>query len=154
LNHRVTTPDDPPLFRLFNEIGIIAQLAERLFESVMPKGMTLAQFSVLNHFTRLGGERTPAALADAFQVTRATMTSTLQKLEAKGLVAVAGDPEDGRSKRVSITGAGRAMRDACIAALGPEIGRLEKLMDASSATAILPELKRLRGILDADRNRR
>ena len=31
------------VFRVFNEIGIIAQLAGNAFERVMPDGMTLAQ---------------------------------------------------------------------------------------------------------------
>ncbi|MGH6951145.1 MAG: MarR family winged helix-turn-helix transcriptional regulator, partial [Vitreimonas sp.] len=69
--------DDPVHFRALNEIGIINQLAQTIFERVMPAGMTLAQFIVLNHFVRLGGSRSPAELASAFQLTRATMTSTL-----------------------------------------------------------------------------
>jgi DNA-binding MarR family transcriptional regulator len=148
----MTEPPDPPLFRLLNEIGIIAQLAERLFESVMPAGMTIAQFSVLNHFTRLGGERSPAALADAFQVTRATMTSTLQRLAAKGLVSLAPDPRDGRAKRVAMTAAGRSMRDACVAALKPEIEWLDGEVDAASLALLQPHLARLRQALDAHRN--
>jgi DNA-binding MarR family transcriptional regulator len=153
VNHVVATPDEPLLFRFFNEVGIIAQLAERLFESVMPAGMTLAQFSVLNHFVRLGGERTPAALASAFQVTRATMTSTLQRLEAKGLVAVAPDPSDGRSKRVSITDAGRGIRLKCIEGLQPEMARLGTVIDLQSIEALLPELAGVRRALDTDRSR-
>jgi DNA-binding MarR family transcriptional regulator len=149
----VATPDEPLLFRFLNEVGIVAQLSERLFESVMPAGMTLAQFSVLNHFVRLGGERTPAALAAAFQVTRATMTSTLQRLEAKGLVAVARDPSDGRSKRVSITDAGRNMRLKCIESLRPEIVRLATVIDLQHIEALMPGLSGVRRALDADRSR-
>jgi DNA-binding MarR family transcriptional regulator len=143
-----------PLFKLLNEIGIVAQLSGRIFESVMPEGMTLAQFTVLNHFYRLGGERTPAALADAFQVTRATMSSTLRKLEAKGFVSVAPDAEDGRSKRVALTEAGRKMRDSCVAALGPEIVRVERKLSGADFAAMLPQLARLRQVLDADRDGR
>jgi DNA-binding MarR family transcriptional regulator len=140
-----------PLFPVFNEIGIIAQLSQRLFESVMPAGMTLAQFSVLNHFVRLGGDRTPAALADAFQVTRATMTSTLQKLEAKGLIRIVPDADDGRSKRVSLTDEGRSMRDSCVIALEPEFTRLEGSVHIASITALTPHLTELRRVLDAQR---
>jgi DNA-binding MarR family transcriptional regulator len=147
----MTDSADPPIFRLFNEIGIIAQLSSRLFESVMPPGMTLAQFTVLNHFVRLGGARSPAALADAFQVTRATMTSTLGRLEAKGLVAVTPDPDDGRGKRVVLTEAGRAMRERCIASLAPRLARLEDRIDDDEAAALLPALLHLRRVLDADR---
>ena len=57
-----TAPSDQDLtamFRFLNEIGIIAQLSGTAFEKVMPGTMTLPQFTVLNHLTRLGGNRTP-----------------------------------------------------------------------------------------------
>jgi DNA-binding MarR family transcriptional regulator len=144
--------EDSVHFRLFNEIGIIAQLSSALFERVMPDGMTLAQFSVLNHFVRLGGVKSPRDLARAFQVTKATMTSTLQRLEAKGLVSVSPDPSDGRGKRVEITDAGRAMRERCIAALGPEIAKVELMLPQKQALDLLPALGQLRERLDKSRN--
>ena len=75
---------DPPVFRLFNEIGIISQLSGTILARVLPHGLSMAQFGVLNNFVRLGGERTPAGLAEAFQVTRGAMTNTLTRLEAQG----------------------------------------------------------------------
>jgi DNA-binding MarR family transcriptional regulator len=145
--------NEPLLFRLFTEIGIISQLSESLFERIMPQGMTLAQFTVLNHFVRLGGERSPAQLAAAFQVTRATMTSTLQRLEGKRLVTLRADPGDGRAKLVSITREGQEMRMACVKALEPELLRLNTVIAVEQAEALLPGLTELRQILDADRNR-
>jgi DNA-binding MarR family transcriptional regulator len=142
---------DPVHFRVLNEIGIINQLAQTAFERAMPPGMTLAQFIVLNHFVRLGGTKGPAELARAFQVTKATMTSTLQRLVAKELVSVAPDPDDGRGKRVAITPQGRAMRDACIAALGPLLRRLADLWPEADADRLLPQLVALRALLDANR---
>jgi DNA-binding MarR family transcriptional regulator len=138
-------------FQILNEIGIIAQLSQTIFERVMPSGMTLPQFTVLNHFARLGGTRSPAELASVFQVTRATMTSTLQRLEGKGLVSVIPDPADGRGKRVALTEAGLAMRQRCIAALGPELARLETRADGSEAGVLLEGLVRLRKHLDGAR---
>jgi DNA-binding MarR family transcriptional regulator len=144
-----TRPPDPDLFRLFNEIGIIAQLSGTLFERVMPAGMTLAQFTVLNHFARLGGPYSPSQLASAFQVTKATMTSTLQKLEGKGLVSVSPDPKDQRGKLVAITEGGRAMRDQCLAAVGPELARLARHLDVAEAASLTEPLARLRQMLDS-----
>ena len=143
--------DDSALFRLFNEIGIISQLSEKLFESVMPKGMTLAQFIILNHFERLGGERSPAELASIFQVTRATMTSTLQKLAGKGLVDIKPNLTDGRAKRVTISESGKMMRRDCIAAVRPQIARIEALFAQARIDALLPGLGDLRQVLDQDR---
>lgn len=145
---------DPIAFQFFNEIGIIEQLSRNRFERVMPRGMTLSQFSVLNHFVRLGGERAPAALASAFQVTRQTMTNTLQRLEAAGLVAIRPDPGDGRAKIVGITDAGRAMRQACIAAQAPLLADLEALLPAADIAALLPGLRAIRSRLDAARARK
>jgi DNA-binding MarR family transcriptional regulator len=138
-------------FQILNEIGIIAQLSQTIFERVMPPGMTLSQFTVLNHFARLGGTRSPAELASAFQVTRATMTSTLQRLKGKGLVAITPDPADGRGKRVALTEAGLAMRQRCIAALGPGLARLEARGAGAGASTLLDELVLLRKHLDGSR---
>ena len=146
--------DDPLAFRVLNEIGIISQLATTMFEQVMPQGMTLAQFSILNHFVRLGGERSPLELARAFQVTKGTMTSTLQRLEARGSIAIRPDPLDGRGKIVSITPAGRKARQAAIAALGPGIVWLERSVARDTLETLLPALTELRQVLDQGRSAR
>ena len=145
-------PDDPVVFEVFNEIGIIEQLARNRFERVLPHGMTLSQFSVLNHFARLGGEKSPLALARAFQVTKGTMTNTLQRLEARGFVAVRPDPADGRAKLVSLTTAGRAARDASVAALAPQIAELERSLSTQGFAGALPWLRELRRYLDNARD--
>jgi len=144
---------DPPVFRLFNEIGIINQLSTKMFERALPKGMTQAQFTILNHFVRLGHhERSPAELASAFQVTRPTMTSTLTRMERAGLVAIRPDPQDGRAKLVSVTDKGREMRETCIAAGAMFVPVLNSLMTKAELEAILPPLTRLRVVLDEMRN--
>jgi DNA-binding MarR family transcriptional regulator len=138
-------------FQLFNEIGIIAQLSANRFERVLPRGMTLAQFSLLNHCVRLGDGWTPARLAAAFQVTRGTMTSTLQKLEAKGFIRVDPDADDARSKRVFLTPAGKQARDASLKALAPELAQLPEGFPPELTVEILPALERLRIWLDTHR---
>jgi DNA-binding MarR family transcriptional regulator len=145
---------DPRGFELFNEIGIIDQLAGTLFERGMPRGMTRAQFTVLNHFVRLGhDERSPAELANAFQITRPTMTSTLARMERAGLVSIRADPLDGRAKRVSVTDKGRAMRETCIGAVENLLPLVHQIVADAELEAILPVLRRLRVGLDEARNR-
>lgn len=139
-------------FAFFNEIGILSQLSQTQFERLMPPGMTLAQFTILNHCVRVADGRSPAALARAFQVTKATMTSTLQRLERKGLIEIHPDPTDGRSKIIRISVAGRAMREACIAATSPWAERLRAKIDEAEIAAITPRLAALRAILDDDRD--
>lgn len=140
------------LFAFFTEIGILAQLSQTQFERLMPPGMTLAQFTVLNHCVRVADGKSPVALARAFQVTKATMTSTLQKLEAKKLVVLRPDLEDGRAKIVRITEEGRAMREACIAATRPWSERLRSRLPEAEIVALTPQLAAIRAILDADRD--
>lgn len=146
-------PDDPAAlyFRLLNEIGIIAQLSASRFERVLPHGLTVAQFSLLNHGVRLGDGWTPARLAAAFQVTRGTMTSTLQKLDAKGFIRIEPDAQDARSKRVFLTASGRAAREASLAALAPDFARMPEALAPAQAAALLPTLEALRVWLDTNR---
>ena len=144
--------EDPLAFRVFNEIGIIEQLSRNLFERVLPDGLTLPQFTVLNHFVRLGDERSPARLAAAFQVTKQTMTSTLARLERAGLVSIRPDDRDGRAKLVSITAKGRATRHACLEAFAPVLAQLDTILDAAALQELLPRLVQLRRTLDENRS--
>ncbi len=138
-------------FQLFNEIGIIAQLSGNRFQRVLPHDLTVAQFSLLNHMVRLGDGWTPARLAVAFQVTKGTMTNTLQKLAAKGFIRIAPDAHDARSKRVFLAASGKAARDAAIKALMPELAALPEGFPPALAAEILPVLERMRSWLDEHR---
>lgn len=146
-------PDDPLLFRFFNEIGIIEQLTRAQFEQGLPHGLSMSQFRLLNHFARLGGERTPVELARAFQVTKGAVTNAVQKLEAKGFVQTRPDPSDGRGKLVSLTRAGRRARDDAVATLEPFVPKLLAEIGEEEFAAALPLLERLRIFLDRYRDR-
>lgn len=143
--------DDPTVFRFFNEIGIIEQLARNRFDRVLPRGLTVAQFSVLNHFVRLGGERSLVALARAFQVSKPAMGKLVEKLREQGYVRVEPDPADGRGKLVSITAAGARARERSIAALAPLAEELVRALGSDTFSTPLPALTRLREWLDANR---
>ena len=71
-------PKDRPDVQVFTEIGIIDQLVTNRLERVLPAGLSYAQFGVLVHFARRGGQESPAQQAKAFQVTKGAMTYTLQ----------------------------------------------------------------------------
>ncbi len=142
---------DPPEFRFFNEVGIIEQLARNRFERVMPKGMSMAQFSVLNHFVRLGGSKQQVDLARAFQVSKPAMTRTVRKLRDKGYVRVEPDPLDGRGKLVSITAAGRAARDDAIDRLAPVLAEFRGAVDGKDIGRVIPVLESARIWLDENR---
>lgn len=141
----------PTAFRVLNEIAIIHQLASTRFESVLPHGMTLSQFTVLNHFIRLGGERNLIALANAFQVSKATMSGVVQTLLKKGFVQVRPDPKDGRGKLVSLAEAGRVAHAQSIEAIAPDLARITAEHGEQALRTLLPELMALRAFLDRSR---
>ena len=144
--------EDPLLFRFFNEVGIIEQLARTKFENVLPDGLKISQFIVLNHLVRLGGEWSPNRLANAFQVTKGAMTNTLRRLEARGLVKVVSDPVDGRGKLVTLTSTGRNMRERCIHNLNPLLMELESEFGKKRFNQALPLLVEIRKYLDEHRS--
>lgn len=142
--------DPPPIFALFNEIGIINQLAAALFESRLPPGVLVSHFSVLNHLIRVRDGATPLQLANAFQVPKTTMTHTLAGLEKRGWVALRPNPRDKRSKQVWLTDAGRAFRDGAIQSLAPDMQRIAGDLPGL-ADDLLPGLARLRAYMDKAR---
>lgn len=147
-----TSDDAQTLFRLFNEIGIIAQLSGNAFQKVLPGAMTLPQFVVLNHLSRLGGNRTPLQIANAMQVSKGAMTNTLGHLDRAGLISIVPDGKDGRSKRVDISQAGRNARDSAVEAMKPELLVMAETFPQDEILKILPLLEAMRKMLDERRN--
>lgn len=144
--------ENDPLFAFVTEVNIVSQLAETAFERVLPADITMAQFAVLDHFVRTKAQtRGPAELARLINVTKATMTSTLQRLEAKGLVAIVADPADKRAKKVSLTETGQAMRADCVAVLVPEFQRFKPLLGAVYLPGMTRDLARVRAVLEPQR---
>jgi DNA-binding MarR family transcriptional regulator len=129
---------------LFGELFMAGQLARNRVSKVLPKGMELSHFSVLNHLARINDERTPAQLARSFHVTRGAMTNTLSKLEWAGHVHIRPDWEDARQKFVAISPSGRAARDSAVAAVVPLIGDVVQGLGAERVRALLSVLREMR----------
>lgn len=134
---------------LFGELFMADQLARNRLSRVLPKGMELSHFGVLNHLARLGEERTPAQLARSFHVTRGAMTNTLARLEWAGHVHIRPDWDDARRKFVAISPSGRAARDAAVQAIAPIIALLVQDLGAERVRSVLPVLRELRLRLEA-----
>ena len=129
---------------LFSELFTSDQMLRNRLGKMLPKGMELSHFSVLNHLARFKQERTPAQLARAFHVTRGAMTNTLGKLELAGYVHIRPDWDDARSKLVTISPAGVQARDRALAAITPLITDLVGDLGAEKVRAVLPVLRELR----------
>ena len=135
---------------LFGELFMAQQLSRGRISRALPKGMELSHFSVLNHLAGLNDERTPAQLARAFHVTRGAMTNTLARLETAGHIHIRPDWDDAREKFVAISPAGRAARDAAVAAVAPLISDVVAALGMDKVRAALPVLREIRLRMEAD----
>ena len=111
---------------------------------VLPKGMEISHFSVLNHLAWQKGESNPARLAERFGVTRGARTNTLNKLEWAGYIHIRPDWDDARRKMVGISPAGLHARDTAIAAITPMINQVVDDLGEEQARAALPILREIR----------
>ena len=129
---------------LFGEILALDQLVRNRLAKVLPKGMELSHFSVLNQLSHTKTERTPAQIAKSFRVTRGAITNTLNKLELSGYIHIRPDWDDARRKMVSISPAGIVARNNALAAVTPIINELIIEMGEERLKAIVPILRDLR----------
>lgn len=135
---------------LFAELFAADQLSRSLLSKVLPRGMELSHFAVLNHLANLSDERSPAQLARSFHVTRGAMTNTLSRLEWAGHVHIRPDWEDARRKMVAISPAGRVARDTAVLAMTPVLRRVVDKIGPDKLRSALPVLRELRQLLEAE----
>lgn len=133
---------------LFSEVLTADQMVRNRLSKVLPKGMEISHFSVLNHLISVGGERSPAQLARTFHVTRGAMTNTLSRLEWAGYVHIRPDWDDARRKMVAISPAGRSARNHAVDSLAPVINEVVGELGAEKVRMVLPVLRELRARLE------
>ncbi|SPH19443.1 hypothetical protein ASD8599_00167 [Ascidiaceihabitans donghaensis] len=129
---------------LFSEVLAADQTVRNALGRVLPKGMEISHFSVLNHLTWHDGERSPAQLAQTFNVTRGAMTNTLAKLEWAGYIHVRPDWDDARRKMVAISPAGRNARDQALSDMGPMVSKAVESLGEDRVREALPILREIR----------
>ncbi|MDX3883048.1 MULTISPECIES: MarR family winged helix-turn-helix transcriptional regulator [Sphingomonas] len=88
-------------------------LARRFDEALRPVGLTSGQFSLMMSLNR-PFPPTMKAVAELLAMDRTTLTAALKPLERRGLVTVAVDPDDRRSRRLALTEAGRTLLAAAV----------------------------------------
>jgi DNA-binding MarR family transcriptional regulator len=88
-------------------------LARRFDEALRPVGLTNGQFSLMMALNR---PEPPGMgpVASLLAVDRTTLTAALKPLERRGLVKVATDPSDRRSRRMRLTMKGRLLLAAAV----------------------------------------
>ena len=83
-------------------------LARRFDETLRPLDLTNGQFSLLMSLNRPDSPAM-AAVASLLAMDRTTLTAALKPLERRGLIEVAPDPMDRRSRRLTLTREGKRL---------------------------------------------
>jgi DNA-binding MarR family transcriptional regulator len=117
-------------------------LARRFDEALRPHDLTNGQFSLLVSLNRpeppsIGG------VAALLAMDRTTLTAALKPLERRGLLKVSVDKEDRRSRRLSITPAGRALLVKAYPVWKETHAETERLIAHASADALRAALRAL-----------
>jgi DNA-binding MarR family transcriptional regulator len=120
-----------------------ARAVARRFDAVLrPLGLTSGQFSLLMSLNR------PEAasigdVASLLAMDRTTLTANLKPLERRGFVTVAADNADKRTRRLTLTPAGRALLRAAAPAWRRTHAEIECLLAGSAPDRLRADLRAL-----------
>lgn len=115
-------------------------LARRFDEALKPVGLTNGQFSLLMSLNR----PEPARMRDVVTVLamdRTTLTANLKPLERRGLVSVAPDEKDRRSRRLTLTPEGRALLSRALPIWTATHAGLDELLSGSDIERLRQDLR-------------
>jgi DNA-binding MarR family transcriptional regulator len=117
-------------------------LTRRFDEAFRPVGITSGQFSLLMALNRPEPPRLGEA-AELLAMDRTTLTANLKPLRRRGFVAIRGDGEDKRVRRLVLTAAGRSLLAKALPMWERKQAECESLLDdAERARADLRALGR------------
>jgi DNA-binding MarR family transcriptional regulator len=88
-------------------------VARRFDEALRPLGLTNGQFSLLTSLNRPQPARM-GSVAALLAMDRTTLTAALKPLQRRGLIDVATDPDDRRSRVLTLTASGRSLLASAI----------------------------------------
>ena len=133
-------------FQVLNWIGIVAQLSSTLVnQRLAPMDLSYSQFVILNHMTFRGQDGlTITDIARAIQAPQPGVTKTVQKLLDKKLMKAVPNPEDGRSKILFLTSAGKRLRAKAVKDLSEMAAPPFEGISASRLRAMLADLDKLK----------
>lgn len=116
-------------------------VARHFDEAFRPLGLTNGQFSLLMSLNR-AVPPTISSVAALLAMDRTTLTAALKPLERRGLVTITVDPDDRRSRRLSLTPAGRTALAAAVPVWRREHAAVERRL-AAGGDRLRAELRTL-----------
>ncbi len=93
------------LYRVFRQIEIIGGVTERYTQDKLTGELTPSQWGVLNRLYFVGAQ-TLSELADAFCVSRPSMSQMIGRLNKQGLIEETQNERDARSKLIALSSSG------------------------------------------------
>jgi DNA-binding MarR family transcriptional regulator len=117
-------------------------VGRRYDDALRPMRLTNGQFSLLMSLNRAEAPSI-GSVAALLAMDRTTLTANLKPLERRGLVKVAVDAADRRSRLMSLTSAGRALLAAAIPLWKRAQTMNERLVSPSSCDRLRADLRAL-----------
>src|SRR5438270_11993416 len=117
-------------------------VARRFDAALRPLGLTSGQFSLLMSLNR----PEPASIGNVsglLAMDRTTLTANLKPLERRGLVTVAVDDADKRTRRLTLTPAGRVLLIAAVPVWEKEHAAIEGLLPQAHPDRLRADLRSL-----------
>jgi len=117
-------------------------VARRFDDALRPAGLTSGQFSLLMSLNR----PTPpniGSVSTLLAMDRTTLTANLKPLERRGLVKVAPDPADRRTRRLYLTEAGRTVLSAALPVWRATHAAIDALLPMGACDRLREELRTL-----------
>jgi DNA-binding MarR family transcriptional regulator len=117
-------------------------VARRFDAALRPVGLTNGQFSLLMSLNRPQA----ASIGDIsalLAMDRTTLTANLKPLERRGLVAISVDNADRRSRRLTLTPAGRVLLAAALPVWENELAETEGLLPGVDPDRLRNDLRML-----------
>ena len=130
---------------MFLNLGVLTGTVRSGVEAILTdSGLpSMAAFNVLSVLAGDAGPLRPSVVASRMMVTRATITGLLDSLARRGLVRRLAAGDDGRTRPVAITPAGRLIAARVV----PEMHRFERALmsalDRDELEALLDAVARL-----------
>ncbi len=117
-------------------------LARRFDEALGPLDLTNGQFSLMMSLNRPEPPRL-GAVATLLAMDRTTLTAALKPLERRGLVTIAPDPDDRRSRLLGLTPKGRALLARAVPVWRTAHSAVEGLLPDSDVEGLRRDLRAL-----------
>ncbi|MEK0315492.1 MarR family winged helix-turn-helix transcriptional regulator [Cohnella sp. 56] len=138
--------EQPPkvgaFFELVETTASLIAASEKYWQS---QGMNGARVRILVELAKAGGSLLPSMLAERIGVTKANISVLLGPLASEGFVRIAGDPEDGRRRRVTLTPAGERLLLDTLPGNREVLERLMNRLETPELRQLLELLAKLRG---------